>query len=53
MEAMYSSETSVDTQRITQHYIPEDGALCYAPKRHNDNIILTLRFEVVKDAVAT
>jgi hypothetical protein len=26
-EAIYSSETSVDTQRTTQRYIPEDGTL--------------------------
>jgi hypothetical protein len=25
MEATYSSETSVDFQRTTQHYIPEDN----------------------------
>jgi hypothetical protein len=25
MEAIWSSETSVDTQRTTQRYIPEDG----------------------------
>jgi hypothetical protein len=30
---------------------PSDG--CYAPKWHNDDIILTLRFVVVKEAVAT
>jgi hypothetical protein len=27
MEAICSSETSVDTQRITRRYIPEDGTL--------------------------
>jgi hypothetical protein len=27
MEAMFSSETSVDTQRTTRRYIPEDGTL--------------------------
>jgi hypothetical protein len=27
MEAICSSETSVDTQRTTRHYIPEDGTL--------------------------
>jgi hypothetical protein len=27
MEAIYSSETSVDTQRTTWRYIPEDGTL--------------------------
>jgi hypothetical protein len=27
MEAIYSSETSVDTQRTTRRYIPEDGTL--------------------------
>jgi hypothetical protein len=27
MEAIYSSETSVDTQRSTQRYIAEDGTL--------------------------
>jgi hypothetical protein len=27
MEAIYSSETSVDTQQTTQRYIPEDGTL--------------------------
>jgi hypothetical protein len=27
MEVICSSETSVDFQRITQHYIPEDGTL--------------------------
>jgi hypothetical protein len=27
MEAIFSSETSVDTQRTTQRYIPEDGTL--------------------------
>jgi hypothetical protein len=26
MEAICPSETSVDTQRATRHYIPEDGA---------------------------
>jgi hypothetical protein len=28
MEAICSSETSVETQRITWHYIPEDATLC-------------------------
>jgi hypothetical protein len=27
MEATYSSETSVDNQRSTRRYIPEDGTL--------------------------
>jgi hypothetical protein len=27
MEAIYYSETSVDTQRTTRRYIPEDGTL--------------------------
>jgi hypothetical protein len=27
MEAICSSETSVDTQRATRRYIPEDGSL--------------------------
>jgi hypothetical protein len=27
MEVICSSETSVDTQWTTQHYIPEDGTL--------------------------
>jgi hypothetical protein len=27
MEAIYSSETSVDFQRTTRRYIPEDGTL--------------------------
>jgi hypothetical protein len=27
MEAICSSETSVDTQRATRRYIPEDGTL--------------------------
>jgi hypothetical protein len=27
MEAIYSSETSVDTHRTTRRYIPEDGTL--------------------------
>jgi hypothetical protein len=27
MEAICFSETSVDTQRTTRHYIPEDGSL--------------------------
>jgi hypothetical protein len=27
MEAIYSSETLVDTQRTTRHYTPEDGTL--------------------------
>jgi hypothetical protein len=27
MEAIYSSETSVDTQRITRRYIPDGGTL--------------------------
>jgi hypothetical protein len=29
MEAMCSSETSVDSRRTTQRYIPEDGTLYY------------------------
>jgi hypothetical protein len=33
MEAICSSETSVDTQRTTRPYIPTDGTLacCYFP----------------------
>jgi hypothetical protein len=29
MEAIYSSETSADFQRIIWHYIPEDSTLQY------------------------
>jgi hypothetical protein len=29
MEAICSSETSVDTQRTTRHYIPDDGTLYF------------------------
>jgi hypothetical protein len=34
MEAICSSETSVDTQRTTRRYIPEDGTLhCFSSQK--------------------
>jgi hypothetical protein len=39
MEAICSSETSVDTQRTTRRYIPEDGTL---HNHHCENLKPTL-----------
>jgi hypothetical protein len=42
MEAVISSETSVDTQRTTRRYIPEDGTLQYNISLRSDIWVLSL-----------
>jgi hypothetical protein len=42
MEAICSSETSVDTQRTTQRYIPEDGTLQTTAVRTSNGTLLIL-----------
>jgi hypothetical protein len=42
MEAIFSSETSVDFQRITRRYIPEDGTLLNHRCENLESYILTL-----------
>jgi hypothetical protein len=47
MEAIYSFETPVDTQRTTWRYIPEDGALYTATKLHTNILILSSHYAQV------
>jgi hypothetical protein len=47
MEAICSSEISVDFQRTTRHYIPEERTLhnnhCENLKSYEDNITMAIR----------